>query len=810
MPRIKAGPDRLLPSPGQDLPNAEALRYRRWTRLLPLAAILLPLVMVVGGGWLSWRAAWQDAAHELAQLSATSAEYAARSLEGYSLAAARMNDRLRGLSDAQIRADEPALHQELQGIVADVSQGDVGYVIDGQGIALLATNQLPAPRGQSLVDRDYFQALAGPDAPPVFLSAPFVGRFDGRLVFAVSRPRRDTGNASAGVFDGLTTVSVNPNVLARGLLRVAAVSEGEIALVRADGLIFSRTTLMEAPLPPVPAGHPFHAAVRGTEPSVFRWPADGLLGQASLVAMTAVEDFPAYAVAIRPQSHIVETWWRRLASHLLFGIPATLALFALSLRVARDQARLADANLGLERDVNRSSDRLDRAHRLGKIGTFEFWPTTGANIRSSEYMAIHGIAQRETGESHDDWVRRLHPDDREAAEAEVAAALADPTVREYSQMYRIVRPAGDLRWVSATGLIERDAHGRAVLLRGAHVDVTPLRTTELALAESDAWLRLAQEAVGIGTWEWVRKTGKVTWSRAMLRLWGFDANGGQPDTSQVLERMLPEDRHRFRREMAAAVQTGRLRSEVRILRPIAGGGEELVWIVTRARLLPTPGHAQSRFLGIAYDATERKRVEERAVLLAHEVEHRAKNALTIVSSLLRMTRADSAEEFAEVMDGRVKALAGALTLLGQQRWKGALLGQLVDFELVPFGAAISDNGFDISAAGPEVLLRVEAAQAVSMALHELATNAAKYGALSAAGGRLAVHWRVEGGVVHLHWAETGGPPLAGPPARESFGTQLITSIFETQLGGQITRRWETTGLVCAISFPADAGDPPAA
>ena len=102
----------------------------------------------------------------------------------------------------------------------------------------------------------------------------------------------------------------------------------------------------------------------------------------------------------------------------------------------------------------------------------------------------------------------------------------------------------------------------------------------------------------------------------------------------------------------------------------------------------------------------------------------------------------------------------------------------------------------------DVMLHVDAAQPLSMALHELTTNAAKYGALSSARGRLEVRWHVENGSVHLLWQETGGPLLDGPPDYQSFGTQLIESIFQGQLGGQIKRRWEQAGLICEVTFPA--------
>ena len=206
-------------------------------------------------------------------------------------------------------------------------------------------------------------------------------------------------------------------------------------------------------------------------------------------------------------------------------------------------------------------------------------------------------------------------------------------------------------------------------------------------------------------------------------------------------------------------------------------------------------------MGVAYDVTERKEAEAHSEMLAHEVEHRAKNALAVVAGLVRVTTADSHEEYVAVLEARIQALAGTMALLGRHRWKGASVAELLRHELEPFGA--DEEGSRVTLAGPEVLVGPEVAQPLSMALHELATNAAKYGALSTAEGRLDVRWSLRGGEVELRWRETGGPPLEGPPGRTSFGSQIITHSFEGSLGGTISRDWRPEGLACDIRFPLD-------
>ncbi len=201
------------------------------------------------------------------------------------------------------------------------------------------------------------------------------------------------------------------------------------------------------------------------------------------------------------------------------------------------------------------------------------------------------------------------------------------------------------------------------------------------------------------------------------------------------------------------------------------------------------------FTGMMRDITLRKEVEARQRILMREVDHRAKNALAVVQSVVRLTRAEDPRAYAAAVEARVAALARAHTLLAEQGWAGADLRALVAVELAPYGAT------SISLVGPAVPIAHTAAQPIGMVLHELATNAAKHGALSRAGGVVALRWRVEGGGLRLHWEELGGPAVAGAPRRRGFGARLIEATVQRQLGGHIECRWPPEGLVCAISLP---------
>lgn len=194
------------------------------------------------------------------------------------------------------------------------------------------------------------------------------------------------------------------------------------------------------------------------------------------------------------------------------------------------------------------------------------------------------------------------------------------------------------------------------------------------------------------------------------------------------------------------------------------------------------------------DISEEKRREDARKLLMHEVDHRARNVLSIVHSLTRLTRADDLKTYKEILSGRISALARAQTSLANRRWEGALLADVVREELE---ALCPKEHVDLD--GPQVALSPEQVQPISMLLHELATNANKYGACSSAAGRVSVTWTVEGDQVRLQWRETGGPQVLAP-TREGFGSSLKANVVR-QIKGTMARSWHPSGLVVEVAFP---------
>jgi PAS domain S-box-containing protein len=204
------------------------------------------------------------------------------------------------------------------------------------------------------------------------------------------------------------------------------------------------------------------------------------------------------------------------------------------------------------------------------------------------------------------------------------------------------------------------------------------------------------------------------------------------------------------------------------------------------------------------DITERKAAETavrereaRLALLAREVDHRARNILATVLAITRRTRADSVPAFAEILTGRILALSRSHTLLAEGEMVGADLRRLIEQELAAYGG--SEGRVRIS--GFRLALGPDSAQPLAMVLHELATNAAKYGALSVPGGHVAIEWLwASDGRLAVRWTEAGGPPVR-KPSRQGFGSELI-EVLTQQLGGELNLDWHAQGLVCELKIPA--------
>jgi PAS domain S-box-containing protein len=220
----------------------------------------------------------------------------------------------------------------------------------------------------------------------------------------------------------------------------------------------------------------------------------------------------------------------------------------------------------------------------------------------------------------------------------------------------------------------------------------------------------------------------------------------------------------------------------------------VVWVnVTVSRALGASG-APDQIVAIAEDVTDEKRSEDARLLLMREVDHRARNALAVVQSIVRLTDGADPKRYKDVVTGRVDALARAQSSLSRSNWEGALINDVLREEL---GPAAAPEQIELS--GPAHMLRPESVQPFGMLLHELTTNAAKYGALSTPQGRVSVAWgRTPEGGIELVWTERGGPP-APPPERTGFGSRLVSQLA-AQLNATACFDWPAQGLVFRLTI----------
>lgn len=336
--------------------------------------------------------------------------------------------------------------------------------------------------------------------------------------------------------------------------------------------------------------------------------------------------------------------------------------------------------------------------------------------------------------------------------------------------------------------------------RGVGADVTEQRWAEerlqLALAGSQGFLwdmRFNPESDPYEPVELYLEPG----AKAII---GY-ADDELPSTVAVWhDRVVPKDMRKLRRAIAEYFAGRRATYEVEYR--IRHRDGSLRWIASRAKLSRDPDGRPIRMTGVVWDVTARKEAEERQRLLLAELDHRVKNTLSRVQSILAQSlrSATSMQEFARAFEGRIAAAARAHALLTRESWLGADLRDLVLEELAPYA-----EGGNVRVEGEPVRLTPGAAVSFSMAFHELTTNAVKHGALSRPGGRVEVEWRRGAGRLEVTWSETGGPPVA-PSPRRGFGSSLIERGLAYELHGSVRLEFRPEGVRCLIDVPLEEPD----
>ncbi len=342
-------------------------------RVLVAASLLVPLLLFAIASWLNYRAALADATRELQHSSEVAREHAAKVFEGQSQVVDRVSDLVAGMDDAAVRASEQTLHQAFAGIVARLLHVQSVLLAGRDGHPLASAGVFPVPRSVDLSKRDYFRAVIDGYAG-TYISGLQVGDVNRQLFFGLARPWTGPDGGLKGVID----VAVSPAYF-QDFYKILVEEGGDgpegkvMTLVRRDGQILVRYPPVSGPPPKLGGDSPFFAAIRAN-------PDEGVFDSHSIVDANAparifayrkVQGYPVYIVAGRSRSTIVAAWYRTMASHLIFGVPATLALFALTWTVMVRTQRERDARVRAEQEIERRQQAeatLLKAQRLEAVG----------------------------------------------------------------------------------------------------------------------------------------------------------------------------------------------------------------------------------------------------------------------------------------------------------------------------------------------------------------------------------------------------------------------------------------------------------
>jgi PAS domain S-box-containing protein len=457
------------------------------------------------------------------------------------------------------------------------------------------------------------------------------------------------------------------------------------------------------------------------------------------------------------------------------------------------------AEQALRESQERLSSALDAA---GMVGTWDWYVPTDTAYCDAQLSALCSVDPQAGAEGAplSEYFRAVHPDDLGRLEAAIERAMA--TGEKFSQDCRLVQRDGAVRWVIARGQCLYDPEGAPLRFPGAVVDVTECRQAEFALKESEARLQQALTAGQVMAFDWDPRTGRSQRSENTGQILGLEArqNAGEQG-NEFLSRVHLNDRASFRAHVyGVCTDSPSYSTKFRFLRP---DGREL-WLEETAKAEFDAAGRMLRLKGLTRDVTELKRAEEHQNLLVAELDHRVKNALACVSAMAQRSREGSStmDEFLEVLDGRINSMANAHALLSRGRWQGVSLAELVHCELAP---CVGEGNAVVE--GPEVVLAAEATQAVATVLHELVTNAAKYGALSTPRGRVSVRWDwLHNGSARqplvLEWQELGGPAVV-EAKKAGYGTSVICDLVPYELGGTVDLVFAADGVRCKLEIPGD-------
>jgi len=452
--------------------------------------------------------------------------------------------------------------------------------------------------------------------------------------------------------------------------------------------------------------------------------------------------------------------WHRLNFSMLWGRDRVEAWLA----TATDIHDLREAL----RSAQESGEQLRLAAQAAQLGTYSFDLQTREHVWSPELKAIFGLPPG--GVEPQDIMQWVHPEDRDRVHASRQESFDPGGSGVFEDEHRIVRPDGSVRWVLVKGRMSFAGEGDDQVAKrgvGFVLDITERKVAEQALVESEERYRALVDNANdiVATLDLQFRFTSV--NPAVERILGYTQEEvvGTPLGDYVPPDQLGMHRQKLQEKLQGTSAT---QYEMQLL---AKDRQRRFTLEVNSKLLLDGDGRPVAIHAIARDVTERKDALARQTVLIRELQHRTKNMLAVIQSIATRTlqRSPDLKRAHEALIGRLHALAHAQEFVASGAGGGAVLRDLVEAELASFGARAH-------IVGPTILAGSSFAQMFALIVHELATNAAKHGALASPAGRVTIAWKVvdAGGEPSLlfSWIEQGGAPVE-PPTREGFGTELI-------------------------------------
>lgn len=332
------------------------------------------------------------------------------------------------------------------------------------------------------------------------------------------------------------------------------------------------------------------------------------------------------------------------------------------------------------------------------------------------------------------------------------------------------------------------------------------KENELAVRESEARYKAALSLGRMGSWETNFAAGTRIWSPEAQALFGFRVPGGIGsigEHDEFVSAMHPDDRHLAKEFRKLADSVDSFDAEYRVVKD-----GTVIWLSGRGQVIERSRDGKcTRLISVVADITKQKEASDHIRLLLREMSHRSKNLITVIQSITRQMarRSESIEDFQQKLGDRLQGLAASHDILVEQNWQRAELAELLRRHLAPF---VPIDSHRVNLSGAPLELTARAAQSIGLALHELATNAVKYGALSVPAGKVSVSWAVDASatadsVIILRWVESGGPQV-NLPSSTGFGNEIVSRIVPRSVDGIANLEFSSTGLCYTLTMPIGA------